>query len=109
MFRVFRPVMFSDRVYISYRATLNCPGGSAYRSYSSIVSATCSRTRLNSSIALSVQRRVAAITASSSKQVRSDRNAHIRYEWSLYGMPQCNGLLVDDPGLVALCLILGTN
>ena len=29
MFRVFRRVMFTDRVYIAYRAKPNCPGGSA--------------------------------------------------------------------------------
>lgn len=29
MFRVVRPVMSSDRVYISYRVKLNCPGGRA--------------------------------------------------------------------------------
>ena len=29
MFRVYRPVMFSERVYISSRAKVNCPGGSA--------------------------------------------------------------------------------
>ena len=29
MFWVFSPVLSSDRVYISYRAKLNCPGGSA--------------------------------------------------------------------------------